>query len=99
MERWSGFLTYERVADITKMTARLLAEGAVVGWVQGRSEFGPRALGNRSILADPRPSENRLRINQMIKKRESIAPLRLRYYRSELLTSLKFPWTRMNFLS
>jgi carbamoyltransferase len=74
MERWSGFLTYERVADISKMTARLLAEGAVVGWVQGRSEFGPRALGNRSILADPRPSENRLRINQMIKKREEYRP-------------------------
>src|SRR5439155_12499588 len=55
-------------------TAGLLAEGAVVGWVQGRSEFGPRALGNRSILADPRPSENKLRINEMIKKREQYRP-------------------------
>lgn len=74
MERWSGFLTYEQVPDITKMTAKLLAEGAVIGWVQGRSEFGPRALGNRSILADPRPSENKLRINEMIKKREEYRP-------------------------
>ncbi|MBC1236341.1 carbamoyltransferase C-terminal domain-containing protein [Nostoc sp. 2RC] len=46
----------------------------VVAWVQGRSEFGPRALGNRSILADPRPEENKERINKMIKKREGYRP-------------------------
>ncbi len=74
LKRWSGFLTYERPADIVSATARLLAQGGVVGWVQGRSEFGPRALGNRSILADPRPSENKLRINEMIKKREEYRP-------------------------
>ena len=38
-------------------TAKRLAEGKLIGWVQGRSEFGPRALGNRSILADPRSPE------------------------------------------
>lgn len=74
LDRWEGFLTYERVPDITTVTAKLLAEGQVVGWVQGRSEFGPRALGNRSILADPRPAENKLRINEMIKKREEYRP-------------------------
>ena len=54
--------------------AELLAAGRVIGWVQGRSEFGPRALGNRSILADPRPAENKSIINQMVKKREAYRP-------------------------
>src|SRR5262249_7623575 len=56
LKRWSEFLSFEKVDDIEARTAELLAEGSVVGWVQGRSEFGPRALGNRSILADPRPA-------------------------------------------
>ena len=46
----------------------------MVGWAHGRSEFGPRALGNRSILADARPVENRDRINAMVKKREGFRP-------------------------
>ncbi|GAQ56452.1 carbamoyltransferase family protein [Streptomyces acidiscabies] len=71
---WSGLVEYERPADVVETTARLLAEGAVVGWAYGRSEFGPRALGHRSILADPRPAGNRTRINAMIKKRESFRP-------------------------
>jgi len=74
LKRWSGFLSFTSEPDIAATTASLLAEGAVIGWVQGRSEFGPRALGNRSILADPRPSENKLRINEMIKKREQYRP-------------------------
>ncbi|MHC5905153.1 carbamoyltransferase family protein [Streptomyces sp. S6] len=71
---WSGLVEYERPDDVVEETARLLAGGAVVGWAQGRSEFGPRALGHRSILADPRPAGNRTRINAMIKKRESFRP-------------------------
>jgi carbamoyltransferase len=74
LNQWSNFLSYAYQEDIAASTAKLLAEGAVVGWVQGKSEFGPRALGNRSILADPRPAENKLRINQMIKKREEYRP-------------------------
>lgn len=74
LDRWSAFLSYSLKESIAAETARILADGAVVGWVQGRSEFGPRALGNRSILADPRPSENKLRINEMIKKREQYRP-------------------------
>lgn len=74
LQRWSGFVIFEQDSNITNTTATLLAGGAVVGWVQGRSEFGPRALGNRSILADPRPHENKLRINEMIKKREEYRP-------------------------
>jgi len=74
LESWSDFVTAERSADVFGATAQHLADGEVVGWVQGRSEFGPRALGNRSILADPRPSENKDRINSMVKKREAFRP-------------------------
>lgn len=54
--------------------ATLLAQGKVIGWFQGRMEFGPRALGNRSILADPRKPDMRARINAMVKKREGFRP-------------------------
>ncbi len=54
--------------------ARLLAEGKLLGWVQGRAEFGPRALGNRSILADPRPRDVKERINALVKFREEFRP-------------------------
>jgi carbamoyltransferase len=54
--------------------ARLLAEGRIVGWIQGPAEFGPRALGNRSILADPRPADVRERVNAVVKFREAFRP-------------------------
>jgi carbamoyltransferase len=60
--------------EIVTQTARDLADGLVVGWFQGRFEMGPRALGNRSILADPRSSTMRDVINTKIKKRESFRP-------------------------
>jgi carbamoyltransferase len=63
----------ERDALITS-TARLLADGKVVGWFQGRMEFGPRALGARSILGDPRAPDMQSRMNLMIKFRESFRP-------------------------
>ncbi|HMS14967.1 MAG TPA: carbamoyltransferase C-terminal domain-containing protein [Microthrixaceae bacterium] len=59
---------------IDARTAEQLASGAVVGWCQGRMEFGPRALGNRSILADPRDPSIRGRLNAAIKQRESFRP-------------------------
>jgi carbamoyltransferase len=71
---WRDFIDIEKTDDIAGRTARLIADGQVIGWVQGRSEFGPRALGNRSILADPRPAENKDIINQMVKKREEYRP-------------------------
>jgi len=55
-------------------TARLIAEGKVVGWFQGRMEWGPRALGHRSILGDPRHPEMRTIINMKIKMREGFRP-------------------------
>lgn len=71
---WRPLITFERVGDPAAVAARLLADGEVIGWVQGRSEFGPRALGNRSILADARPAENRRIVNEMIKQREDYRP-------------------------
>jgi carbamoyltransferase len=55
-------------------TAKVLAEGKVVGWFQGRSEFGPRALGNRSILADPRTPEMKDILNKRVKFRQAFRP-------------------------
>ncbi|MEH2170909.1 MAG: carbamoyltransferase C-terminal domain-containing protein [Nostoc sp.] len=72
--QWQDFIAFEKLDNVPEQTAKLLASGSVVGWVQGRSEFGPRALGNRSILGDPRPEENKTRINKMIKKREGYRP-------------------------
>ncbi len=74
LAQWERFVSFRRSDDIAKETAKLIADGAVIGWVQGRSEFGPRALGNRSILADPRPAENKSIINEMVKKREGYRP-------------------------
>ena len=59
---------------LLKTTAKLISEGNVVGWYQGKMEWGPRALGNRSILADPRKSEMKDILNEKIKHRESFRP-------------------------
>ena len=71
---WGPLIKFECVDDAAQTGAELIAEGNVIGWVQGRSEFGPRALGNRSILADPRRAQNKEIINAMVKKRESYRP-------------------------
>ena len=55
-------------------TAKALADGAAVGWFQGRMEFGPRALGARSILSDPRPADAQRKLNLKVKYRESFRP-------------------------
>ena len=62
------------LAEACSEAARLIAEGRVLAWYRGRMEFGPRALGNRSILADPGHPEMRDRINAMVKKREAFRP-------------------------
>jgi carbamoyltransferase len=69
-------LPHERLepAALVERVAARLAEGAVVGWMQGRMEFGPRALGNRSILADPRDPAMQRTLNLKIKFRESFRP-------------------------
>jgi carbamoyltransferase len=74
LRRWQPLIEIQRVENASETAAELLAQGEVICWVQGRSEFGPRALGNRSILADPRPAENKRIINAMVKKREAYRP-------------------------
>jgi carbamoyltransferase len=67
---------YERFSDreVVDIAARSLAKGKAVGWFQGRMEFGPRALGSRSILADPRSPTMQKLLNLKIKYRESFRP-------------------------
>lgn len=65
---------YRKVPNIARATAERLAEGNIVGWFQGRMEWGPRALGNRSLLADPRRGDMKMILNERIKRRESFRP-------------------------
>lgn len=70
-------LQYEYIADFKELchiVAQELANSLIIGWFQGRMEFGPRALGNRSILADPRQSYMKNKVNAMIKFREAFRP-------------------------
>ncbi len=67
-------LYYEEQEDICAYAANLLAQGKIIGWFQGRMEFGQRALGNRSILADPRKAEMKDKVNRAVKFRESFRP-------------------------
>jgi carbamoyltransferase len=63
-------LKYARLSDAAGTTAELLSNGKILGWFQGRMEFGPRALGSRSILADPRDPEMNAKVNNAVKFRE-----------------------------
>lgn len=67
---------FERLNDdgLVKRTAKDVADGKIAGWFQGRTEWGPRALGNRSILVDPRKGEMKDILNERIKRRESFRP-------------------------
>lgn len=74
MTAWEPRLQKLAPEEIALKTAELLTEGKLVGWVQGRAEFGPRALGNRSILADPRPADAKDQLNAKVKYREAFRP-------------------------
>jgi carbamoyltransferase len=63
-------LRYSRTSDPAETAAELLSKGKILGWFQGRMEFGPRALGSRSILADPRDPEMTAKVNNAVKFRE-----------------------------
>jgi len=67
-------IAYDRPSRLASSVANLLAKGLIVGWFQGRCEYGPRALGNRSILADPRRAEMKDIVNERIKHREPFRP-------------------------
>lgn len=67
-------LEYERCENIAKVAAQLIADGKIVAWFQGRMEWGPRALGNRSILADPTRADMQDVVNKWVKHREDFRP-------------------------
>jgi len=67
-------LIYNEIEDIDKHVAKLISKGKTVGWFQGRGEFGPRSLGNRSLVADPREITSKEKINQLLKKRDWFMP-------------------------
>lgn len=67
-------IPYEKLDQPEKKAAQLLADGKIVGWFQGRMEGGPRALGNRSILGDPRRADMKDILNRRVKNRESFRP-------------------------
>jgi carbamoyltransferase len=76
MVRFGGFTSLQHLPDgqVVTKASQLLAEGRIIGWFQDRAEFGPRALGNRSILADPRDPAMKDRINDRVKFREEFRP-------------------------
>jgi carbamoyltransferase len=77
LHRFDGKIQWQRydsLEDTCAAAAKLIADGRVIAWSRGRMEYGPRALGNRSILADPGHPEMRDRINAMVKKREAFRP-------------------------
>ncbi|MGA2483131.1 MAG: carbamoyltransferase C-terminal domain-containing protein [Candidatus Acidiferrales bacterium] len=71
----SGYRVRELAeAELTRTAAKIVADGKILGWFQGRAEWGPRALGNRSIVADPRRAEMKDVLNRRIKHREPFRP-------------------------
>lgn len=67
-------INYKQPDDLERYVAKAIADGQLIGWFQGRMEIGPRALGHRSILADPRNAASRDRVNKYVKHREEWRP-------------------------
>ncbi|MGX1238989.1 carbamoyltransferase [Streptomyces pseudovenezuelae] len=74
VERRRTPFTWRRESDIARTAAQMIADGKIIGWFQGGSELGPRALGARSILADPRTRDSSDALNERIKHREPFRP-------------------------
>ena len=94
-EIYKNQINYDFIHDddqLFKKTAKLISEGSVIGWFQGKMEFGPRALGNRSILADPRNPNMKKIINMKIKRRESFRP-----FAPSVLQEYQAEWFESNF--
>lgn len=75
ISKWGKLVSFNKEDNITGTTAKLIADGFVAGWVQGRSEFGSSALGNRSILADPRVGGVKSTVSEMLNEDEGCVPL------------------------
>ena len=73
-QKYSGKIQVEQCSDVFSKAALAISDGKIVGWFQGRSECGPRALGNRSIIADPRDPSMKDYLNARVKFREAFRP-------------------------
>ena len=67
-------MIYSKPKNLIKKTAQLISAGKTIGWFQGRGEYGPRSLGSRSLVADPRKIRSKEKINQLLKKRDWFMP-------------------------
>ncbi|MBK1699017.1 carbamoyltransferase family protein [Rhodovibrio salinarum] len=89
-------VTWPSADAMMEAVAQALADGELVGWAQGRMEWGPRALGSRSLLADPRRWDVRERLNQRIKRREAFRPFAAAVLRERMAdwfeADLDLPW-------
>jgi carbamoyltransferase len=74
LANYDGRIRYRKVEEPWRVGAELVAQGEILGWFQGRMEVGPRALGNRSIIADPRRPDTKDILNAKVKHRESFRP-------------------------
>ena len=91
-------ISFKKSKNITSETAQLLSDGKIIGWFQGRSEFGQRALGNRSILANPKINNMKKILNEAVKYREGFRPFApsiieekfINYFESREETSIPF---------
>jgi len=81
-------------AELMRQTAKIVADGKILGWFQGRAEWGPRALGNRSIVADPRRAEMKEVLNRRIKHREIFRP-----FAPSILAEETGPWFEKSYPS
>ena len=96
-DNYKNTVTYNFIkndVDLFKSAAKLITEGKIVGWFQGQMEFGPRALGNRSILADPRNPDMKNIINMKIKRRESFRP-----FAPSILEKYQSDWFECKFIN
>ncbi|MDB5385694.1 MAG: hypothetical protein JWM11_1340 [Planctomycetaceae bacterium] len=82
---------YEKSSDCVEQAVTLLMEGHIIGWFQGRLEFGPRALGGRSLLVDPRNTNLRERLNQRVKHRERFRPFGASVLEEQAAEWFEFP--------
>lgn len=97
LQAWDDFIRAAPVTSAAHCAATLIAQGQMIGWVQGRAEFGPRGLGQRSILADPRPAAHRDRVNRLVKLREGYRPLAPSVQQERLADFFELPATAADF--
>lgn len=74
LDKFKDKLDFSKISDPSAVGAELISKGDIIGWFQDKMEFGPRALGNRSILADPTKTKSSLRLNSILKRREWFQP-------------------------